>query len=862
MLKIYDITLDYTNEPSLLRLSGFRFGWKLESDKINVIQTSYQIQIYDKNIKIFDSGVVYSDQSYNITFDSLTLSSGSSFDVTVIVTDNNNNTAQGQSHFSTMLLDGDWNGSKWIKPKEHISGWAPYMRTKFSTKNISSAVMYACGLGCAEYYINGVRTDDYYIDPPIANYEKNVYYRRFDVTSLLRDGGNCLCMLLGEGFYSQSRVWGHGGFVYGDVCGIIKLVITHCDGTITQIVTDTSNWKYKYSPISVNNIYAGEMYDCRLETAGFADYNSPDEGWNMVIEDTTPKGQLTACNIPPVRIIRKLPARSVTCVSGKNDGAWIFDIGENIAGTCEFHLPHSPRGAIYVFRYTEALNAGSNLDHRSIGACATQCIQQDIYIARGTPGGEVYRPHFCYHGFRYIEVTGFHDFSEGYGTMPKVDLVTGLMLSTDFRKVGTFNTSHSDLNKLYNIMDNTYRSNYHGFPEDCPAREKCGWLGDAQVVVNWGLYNYDTVSAYEKYLNDIRTTTEVYGTWLMISPGKRGCGEASPLWGCAQIIIPYYLYKYYGNTQAVTDNWDLMTAWVEHELSRSDDYIISEGLGDWCPPGGYDVSNKNRMPAAHSSTFMFYEICLLMTELCHSLNIGDYKYYSDLAAKIKESAIHHFYDCSNNTFGYQGSDGVALRIGMYPDNKKDQLMGSLLEHYKRNNYAMFTGIYANKYVVPMLFDSGYGDVALRVLFNRNANSFGTMMDDGATSIWEDLDMKSNQPSGITSQSYNHPMHGGFLYFCHISLAGFAPIQPGFKHFEFSPCPATGITEYQASFDSTVGLIKMQYKRSDNRHVYTLQVPANSICTLRLPTEESFTVNGNICNNGDILGSGEYQIILC
>lgn len=869
-LRIYDITVDYEKSPMLAGVQGIRFGWKLDSDGNDVYQNNYRVQIRKKapcraeagNI-VFDSGVITDKQNYNITFDDLILPPAADLEITVDVMDNYGNKATGQSLFTTAPDDSIWKNAKWIKPAEHISGWAPYLRTKFIAreKTVSKAVLYASGLGCAEYYINGQKTDDYYIDPPMTNYEKTVFYRSFNVTDKIAAGGNCLCAWLGEGFYSQSRVWGHDGFVYGDVCLIAKLVITYNDGSVDEIATDTNNWKYKYSPVSSNNIYAGETYDARLTTDDFSGYDSADNLWNDVIEDVTPKGVLTPCNMPPVREIRRLPCVGVSSISGKSDGAWIFDMGENIAGTAEYHLPHSPKGAVYVFRYTEVL-AGEgdhpHPDHRSTGAFATQCIQQDIYIAKGTPGGEIYRPRFCYHGFRYIEITGIHDFSEGYGTMPKASMVTAIALSTDFERISHFETSHADLDRFHKITDNTFRSNFHGLPEDCPAREKCGWLGDAQVVVNWGLFNYNSVSAYEKYLDDIRTTTEVYGTWQMISPGKRGCGEATPLWGCAQIIIPYYLYKYCGDTDAVTKNWYLMKEWVCHELARSDDYVISVGLGDWCPPGGNEATH--RMPVEQSSTLMFYEICVLMADLCSDFYPSERDYYVDLAEKIKDSILRHFYNKEAHSYGYHGSDGVALMTGVYPDGEKSLLLQALLDNIKAGDYAMHTGIYANKYLVPALYENGVGDLALRFLFNREYSSFGTMMADGATSIWEELDMRSRQPYGKICSSYNHPMHGGFMYFCFRHLAGFAPTTPGFATFDFAPCFTQEIESYKASYNSIAGTIEMSYEKSAEFYTYKLKVPANCSCSLRISFADTLEVNGKPYSNGDVLGSGEYTVI--
>ena len=855
MLKLYDFSVDYVKSPTLVRTVGLRFGWKLNSDRRDVLQSTYRIVIENENGIAADTGIVVSTAFFDITIPDLCLASGTDYKVTVTVTDNHGDTASLSHAVSTEILPEEWN-AQWIKPQRHITGWAPYLRTKFTVSGIHRATLYACGLGCAEYTVNGKTIHDCLLDPPITNYEKTVLYRRFDITEYLHDGGNALSVLLGEGFYSQSRVWGHTGMVYGDVCLIARLEIELDDGSVKVITTNTEDWTYQYSPITVNNIYAGETYDCRLEIPDHADYDSSDCGWGPVITDDTPKGVLTPCLMPPVRVVRTLPAKSVHCASGKDDGAWIFDIGENMAGVAEFHLPHSPRGAVYVFRYAENLTENGQLDVRSTGAFATQCIQQDMYICRGDEGGEVYRPRLTYHGYRYVEVTGFHDFSDGYGTVPKASLVTGIQLATAMEQTAQFHTDCKDLEYLNNLMHNTFLSNYHGIPEDCPAREKCGWLGDAQVVCNWGLLNYDSVSAYEKYLHDIRTTREVYGVWQMIAPGKRGCGEASPLWGCAQIIIPYYLYQYCGNKEAVLANFDLMEAWVQHELNASDHLIVRHGLGDWCPPGGEQA--ERRMPVEHSSTLMFYEICIRMAELCTALSIGNGAYYTDLADQIKAAFIGTFYNPQEHSFGYWGTDGCTLMIGLTPDGERGAMLSSLRARMAHDGYAMPTGIYANKYLVPLLFEEGMGDDALRFLFNREHPSFGTMMDDNATSIWEAPDMtdKADPTKGVAS--YNHPMHGGFLYFTIAQLCGLQPAAPGYAAIRFAPCFTAAADHTSCEVSLISGKVTVSIDRCNGGHRCYLTIPAGVTCIV--DKQGCVTVDGKPYD-GAPLGSGAHEIFI-
>jgi len=856
MLKIYDFSVDYVINPTLIKCKNLRFGWKLSSNNKNVLQKAYQIKIDGGNGTVFDSGVITSTEFFDVSFKNLQLESKSDYTINLTVKDNYGEKASYSQPVSTEILPYEWEAD-WIKPAIDISGWAPYLRTKFLLPSVKNAVMYASGLGYAEYYINGAKVEDYLIDPPQSNYEKIVYYRRFDVTNLLKTGGNAIAVLLGEGFYSQSRVWGYDGLKYGEVCLKLRLDITLDDGTVKTITTNTEDWKSKPSPITINNIYGGETYDCRLETNDFCDYNGSDSGWNQVVLDTVEKGILTPCLIPPVKVIRELPAREVHCASGKEDGAWIFDIGENIAGIAEFKLPQAPRGAVYVFRYAENLDSSGHLDHRSIGAFATQCIQQDMYICRGDKEGEIYRPRLTYHGFRYVEVTGFHDLSNGHGAFPELSLVTGVQISTAFKEISYFNSSNEDLNHLYSIMRNTYISNFHGIPEDCPAREKCGWLGDAHIVCDWGLLNYDSTACYEKYLEDIRTTYEICGNWMQISPGLRGRWIVTPLWGCAQILIPYFLYKYTGDREAVTQNFNLMELWVKHELDRSEDYIISEGLGDWVPP--CENSDPRRMPVNHSSTAIFYEICIVMAEICDIFKLGDASYYKKLAEKIKESFNRHFFDTYTHSYGYWGTNAVALVTELYPDGERKDLLESLISLIKADDYFMSTAIYGNKYLIPLLIREGYGDIALKCLFDRKYDSFGTMLDDGATTLYEGVYMKSVLDSAKKQGSLNHPMQGGFLYTVTTELCGIKPLCAGFSKIEFSPCFVSGIEHIKGEYELVSGKVSVEINNAPDRKVCTLEIPAGVTCVINISGET--LVDGTPYIKNTEIGSGKHEIIV-
>lgn len=853
MLELYGFSIDKVQNPWLVRCRDLRFGWKLRSDKCDVLQTAYRLTVQRETEVVFDSGVVRSAHFMDVSFDTLTLVSKTAYRVTLAVWDNQGDTATHTQDIITEILPQEWD-AVWIKPCEHIVGWAPYLRTKFTLGTFEKAVIYTAGLGCASYFVNGVRVEDTYLDPPSTNYNKTVYYRCFDLTDYLQEGGNALAVQLGEGFYAQSRTWAENGLPYGDVCVKLRLEITLADGSVQVITTNINDWQYRYSPVTANNLYAGEVYDCRLETPDFALFEGSESGWGAVAEDVTLKGVLTPCVMPPVRAIRELPAVSLHTASGEKDGVWIFDIGENIAGVAEFHIPKAPRGAVYVFRYAETLNEAGALDVRTTGPFATQCIQQDMYICRGDEDGEIYRPQFTYHGFRYVEVTGFHSLVNGYGTAPSLSLVTGIQLATDLQRTHTFSCEHMDLQRLYDVMHNTYMSNFHGFPEDCPTREKCGWLGDAQIVCDFGLLNYDSASSYKKYLNDIRTTYETYGDWQQIAPGKRTCGSATALWGCAQVLIPYDLYLYTGDTAVVAEYFDLMEKWVQREANRAEGYCISNGLGDWIPPCGN--GDPRRMPVEHSSTAVFYEVCVCMARLCAVVG-KDPAYYTDLAAHIKAAFIDRFYDAENHTYGDWGTDAVALSVGLYPDGEYDSICTSLVNRIRADAYYMCTSIYGNKHLMPLLFKEGYGDVALRCLFDRNNIGFGWMLDDGATALYENLKAKKN--GNLYASSLNHPMHGGFLCGITTAVCGITPRTAGFEQITFLPCACDALGNIKAEMELSCGCVAVDICKTANGRECILTVPAGT--TAVVESSKPVLVDGVTYTEKTPLGSGNHHIVL-
>jgi len=810
MVKLYDLTVERVKEPLAVKRSGVRFGWKLDSDEKDVFQTGYTVTVLLDGEKAWEKKE-QTDNTVDITLD-CELLPGKKYTVKVksITTAGE---CSGESFFAT---EPEIKGV-FIKPEKHIEGACVYFRRDFECdKPVKRATAYVAGLGYGNLYINGERVDRVFYDAPFTNYEKEVLYRAYDITKLISDK-NCVGVHCGEGFYAQSRVWGNKSFKYGDICCFAQVNVEYEDGEEDVICTEPGTWQTMYSPTLLSNAHGGEIHDARREAPDWCKYGFTDYDLRPAVADTVPKGELHGAVMPPCRVIRHVKTKAIKQIHGDDSGLWVYDMGENFAGTVTLRPPHSAEGSTYVLRFAETVDENGQLDYRSTGVYHVFCQQQHIYISSGRPNEE-WTPEFNWHGFRYVEVTGF------FGRDPQPEMIEGLAVSTDFETTGRIETSSEDLNKLQEIMTRTIRSNYHGFPEDCPAREKCGWLGDAEVVCDTAIYNYDMAAPYEKYLRDIRTSRDVYGDWTMIAPGKRTCGFGTPLWGCAQVIIPYKLYKYCGDAAVLKENYAYMRDWIEHEKKRSDDLIISEGLGDWCPPVGNE--GKRRIPVNHSSTFMFYETTVIMKEVAKLLgDSGDE--YAELAEKIKDSINRHFYDKEKHSYGYQASNGAAWLLHVVPEEDRDALVKATHMMIEEDKYVMTTGIYGNKYLLPMLYETGLGEDAKKIMFGRTFYDFGTMMDDGATSLWECLEMKNIGMKGLVA-SYNHPMHSGFAYMYYAQLAGIKPKEAGFKSFEVSPCLTGAPEKVYAELKTANGVIVSDR----NGKTLAVTVPANTRCTVK------------------------------
>ena len=845
MFTISSMTAEYLESPLGLETQAVRFGWKVESRQRDWLQQSCRVRVATTKKGLdtpdmWDSGVVETEAADTLVYAGAPLQPCTPYHWRVDVVSAAGERASRDGTFEMGLFDENFT-AQWIGRKNPRSGWGLYFRKTFSVnKKIARARAYFSGLGCGELYFNGERVGDALLDPAQTDYEKRVLYTVHDVTEKLRGGENAVGVMLGDGWYHQNRVWADGSFAYGDCRMLLEIHIWYTDGTIDKVLSDDS-FLCAYSPVTLNNIYAGETYDARLEQDGWDRPGfQPDEEWQPAVILPAPGGRLTCQLMPPMRKTRRvLPVEVRNHHKDAADQVFVFDMGENFAGFVRLHMPYSPAGTEYVLRFAEDVDELGGLLYTSTGVVHNLVLQQDRYISRGRPEGECWEPRFTYHGFRYVEVTGL------YARQVPEGFLEGFAVNTDLADAGAFSCSDERLNTLERLTRRTILSNYHGFPEDCPVRERCGWLGDAQVVSEAAMCRFDMAASYEKYMDDIRTSKEVFGTWMMIAPGKRVCHRATPLWSSAQIVLPWNMYLYYGDKRVLERYYDdmkeLIRYYVEDECVN---YILHFGLGDWCPPGG-NYHNPYRVPIEVSSTAELYHCTALMVKIAERLGKEeDAASFRETAACIREAFTMHYYDKERHSYGTQGADGAALAFGLCPAEDAPQVARDALRLlYEECGGGMATGIWANKYLIPAMTEQGYGDDMLAMLFNEEKPSFATMFRDGATSIWECFE---TPPKTGEVTSLNHPMQAAFTSWLYTHLLGIVPKEeaPGFRRFTVRPYVLGGMKQAQGHRDTLYGRIEAAWTAENGVFRLRLTVPANTRADCFLPVRSGLTVTAD------------------
>jgi alpha-L-rhamnosidase len=766
-----------------------------------------------------------------------------------------------------------WGNTRAAESRDLPARW---LRKEFAVeKKVARATVYFSGLGLSELYLNGEKVGDHVLSPGLTEYPKRIFYETFDVTKQLRRGANALGVILGNGRYYSPRSRVYAGMPsYGFPKLLLQLRVEYTDGSVSEIVSDES-WKLSTDgPILDSNEYDGEEYDARKEFDGWSKAGFNDSHWQRAQIVAVPMGAMVAQMIEPIRITQKLKPVAIT---EPKPGVFIFDMGQNLVGWCQLKV-RGAAGTRVSLVHAETLKPDGTLYLDNIrGARVT-----DIYTLRGS-GAEIWQPRFTYHGFCYVEVTGFPG-------KPTLDSLEGCVVHDDLPVAGGFECSNPLLNRIYqNVVWGT-RGNYRSIPTDCPQRdERQGWLGDRTEESCGETYLFDNSALYAKWLQDIADAQRDSGSVPDVAPSFWPIYTDNVTWPSSGVIIPSTLHRQFGDERIVTNHYDSAKRWVNYMLGFVTNGIISrDNYGDWCVPPAdpkqiHTTDPRRITDKALLATSYFYYDLRLMERYARLLGKSDdAQRFGKLADEMKIAFNKKFLDRELGQYdnGTQTSCVLPLAFGLLPDDMRDAIFKHLVDKIENETHGHIgTGLIGGQFLNRVLSDNGRADLAYTIASQKDYPGWGYMVEQGATTIWELWNGNTADPS---MNSGNHVMLvGDLVIWLYEYLAGIAPDteQPGFKHIIMKPQPAGDLKFVKATHRSPYGLISSEWHKDGNRFDWQIEIPVNTTATIRIPYRiDRLRENGKplftshitglvdpiILSEGDgttlTVGSGKYHFI--
>ncbi len=859
------LTCEYIHNPLGIDTKVPRFSWTFNCLERNQLQSAYEIivsdnlkQLQQRNGNIWSTGKITSRQSIQIEYEGNPLKSFRKYYWRIKVY-NQKNEASSWSEinwFETAMLDPkDWN-AKWISDgssnPEHDEDYykkedrMPLLRKVFLTnKKITAARLYISGLGYYEAFLNGKKIGDHVLDPGFTTYRKQVLYAVFDITAMLKKGDNTAAIMMGSGWWNPSPMLIFGRIDVrkiqetGRPCVKAEIHITYNDGSAETISTDET-WLTAPGAVIHNNVYLGEKYDARLEQKNWNTTGADKRTWKNAVVVNGPSGMLTAQMQPAIKISKVIKPVKITEPS---KDTFIVDMGQNFAGVARIKVKGAT-GTKIILRYGEDLWKDGSLNYMTTVATQIKkggikggpgapetAWQEDGYILKGK-GIEIWNPQFTFHGFRYVEITGWPG-------KPTADDIEGLRMNSDLPLNGTFSCSNNMFTKLHEVIQWTFLSNVFSVQSDCPAREKMGYGADMVVSSNALIYNYDMAGFYSKAVTDFANEQQPDGGITEIAPytgiADRGYGgESGPLgWELGFPFLQKQLYDYYGDKRIITNNYNAFVKQMNFLQSKAIDNLFY-----------WDISDHEALdtkPESFSASVFYYHHAKLAEEFAGILGKQeDAVKYAKLADKIKDAILNRYYIANTGRFdnATQSAQILALWYGLSP--QKDSTFKILMNEFARHNWHLSTGIFSTMMMFDVLRENDMNDVAYKIANQRDYPGWGNMIAKGATTLWETWAYPESGPS------QNHPMFGSVDEWFYRSLLGINAAAPGFEKIIIKPQPAGDLKWAKGSYNSVSGKIESDWKIDGTNFLLNVSIPGNTQATIYIPSKENafITESGN------------------
>lgn len=683
---------------------------------------------------------------------------------------------------------------------------SPFFRKCFNAENVKRAQLNISSLGLFKAYINGKEVDNDILLPNWTDFNKRVYYYSFDITHLIKEN-NCIGVILGDGWYTGNIAW-FGREKYGNYPLKLwaEIILTFKDGKEKKIITDTT-WKANKGHILYSDIINGEYHDNRLSKGDFSLPGYTDTDWSNanIQQNVNIIPQKAIC--PPTRIKERLECKKIS----ECNNIYVYDCSQNFAGIIKAHIK-GEKGAIVRFKYGEMLNEDGTVYTDNL----RKAMATDYYVCSGGEN-ETFQPLFTYHGFRYIEVK-----IEGNAEIEKI---TGLAIYNDIKTTGHFECSDGNINKLFNNILWSQKSNFIAVPTDCPQRdERLGWTGDAQVFCRSAMYNMDCKLFFEKYLIDVNDAQTEEGMIESVAPNIKTDFDAvngSAAWGDVITVLPYNHYLMYKDKKIIRDNIKACKKWIDFCLHNSENYIRpAKGYGDWLNID--DETDKSVL-----STAFFAYSCLLTYKMLKIINENNSSYYYDLYENIKKAFVEKFiYEDNKILSDTQTCYLLAYTFKLMP---KEDIKPHLMRTLQRKNNHLSCGFVGVKYLLPVLCDIGETDTAYEVFTKTTYPSWCYSVLNEATTIWERWNSYTKEKgfASKTMNSFNHYSLGSCAEWIYRYVLGIEFLESGdCLNLVIKPFIDTSgkINFAQGWYETQYGKIKINWQNNNKTLTLNAEIP--------------------------------------
>ncbi|HJQ24277.1 MAG TPA: glycoside hydrolase family 78 protein [Blastocatellia bacterium] len=860
-ITITALRCEYLVSPLAVEAREPRLSWMLESHQRGVKQTAYHILVASSarllaanRGDLWDTGKVTSNQTIQIAYQGKPLASRQQCFWKVRIwdqTDKPTAWSQPARWMMGLMERGDWS-AQWIGDHlpsvENVA--ATMLRREFElTARPTRAIVYASALGVYELHINGQRVGDQLLAPEFTDYHTRTQYQAYDVTPLLRTGANVIGALLGDGWYAGSiglaqQLVKKSRNIYGDHPRLLaQLEIDLSDGRKARIETDDRWRTSREGPIRSSDILNGEAYDARREMPGWDKAGFDDHGWSAAEIAPHAGTELVAQPNEPIRVTREIKP---IAVNEPKPGVYVFDMGQNMVGWCRLQTSGAA-GTTVQLRHAEMLSPDGTIYTDNLRGAQ----QTDRFTLRGV-GNEAYEPHFTYHGFRYVEVTGL-------ANKPPLEAITGRVFHSAMAETSGFETSDPLLNKLWQNILWTQRGNMQSIPTDCPQRdERLGWMGDIQIFVGTGIFNMDMAAFFTKWMRDVRDAQATDGRFADFSPhpfekDKRFTGVAG--WGDAGIVVPWRLWQHYGDKRQLVENFDSARRWVEFIRSNNPDLLWKNkrgnDYGDWLNSDTLVYEGFPRqggqVPKEVFATMMFAYATDLLSRMATVIGKADEanKYralFNDIRAAFNKAYVSPDGHIRGDT---QAGYALALHFDLLPETLRPAALRYMLDGIRRYNGHMSTGFHSTYRMMLELTRAGQNEVAYSLINQRSFPSWEYSIDNGATTIWERWDgyVKGRGFQDKGMNSFNHYAIGAVGEWMARVILGINndDERPAYEHFTLRPYPGGGLTWARGHYDSIRGRIESSWRVTAGGLQYDVTIPTNTTATVYVPAKDAAAV---------------------